>query len=363
MKRANVIASLILISLSLGISQTVGIAGEFEYPDTTIVGQSRTVAVLPFVNNTAGDKMKTMIEPLIYSRLHEFGWDFITSEELRKTLRKYRIRSGGGLSASDTFKIKEELQVNFLLNGSYDVFIDQEIPEAAFSMRLIDVGEMKIVRAVSVASSGEDFTGLFGIGRVKSTDILLAKLVEKAFEGFEQSPADDRKRCDTDLTKISFAVVPFDNISANRKAGDIVNSIFLSELISVCADVKEPGVIVSVFRAENRLPRGEIDYTLLAQMRDELNIDYVITGTVENFNPGRADVDGSSPEIQLGGRLIDAKTGRIISIYGRSRRGSDSETFFKLGSCYSLGKLSQEVIKSLVRDFISDVRDNLVDIN
>lgn len=339
--------SCLLLALAIAVPQHVP-AGE-SGPDVgapSAVGP--VLAVLPFADHTDEADAKTLFVSLIETRLARGNFDLITTDDIRGTLRRLRIRSSGGASTAEAAAIVRELGARYLLLGSLDFFLPGVIPEAGFSARLLDTETMRIVWAASVAATGEDYAGLFGIGRVTSMEMLAEKLVEKAFAAFEETVDARRVAAEPQPGSPVFAVVPFDNLSENRRAGEIVSSITLTQLVARGAEVVEPGAVLEIFRAGNRSPRGEIDLALLEQVRSALNAAYVITGTVDRFRPGLPAVESSAPEIELGGRLIDARSGRIVAAHEVSGRGSDSNTLSAVGSRHSLGALAGKMIDRLL---------------
>ncbi|MEW5922503.1 MAG: hypothetical protein AB1746_00795 [Candidatus Zixiibacteriota bacterium] len=315
-----------------------------------------TIAIMPFADYAGETAGEDILMPLIRNRVAESGYNVVDSAMLRQTLRKNRIRTFGAINTAEASIIADELDVDFILLGSIDVFLENEIPEAGFSARLLDTKSMKIFWAVSEAASGDDFTGLLGIGQIRQINELAEKLVGGAFKNFEKSINEHIKRMETDKSSPTIALVTFDNLSGQKFAGDVITTFMLTELIDRGMGVIEPGTVNELFRSQNRALRGEIDYEMLAQLRSHLNVDYVITGNVNMFKAGMAGVEGTGPEVEFDGRCLDSESGRIIGAYEYSRRGSNSTALLHSGSSNSLGELSRKAVDDFVKKVEKDIR-------
>ena len=315
-----------------------------------------TIAILPFADYAGETTGENILMPLIRSRIAESGFNVVDSDTLRQVLRKNRIRTFGSINSAEAATIADELDVNFILLGSIDVFLENEIPEAGFSARLLDTRNMRIFWAVSEAASGDDFTGLLGIGQIRQADRLAEKLVENAFKNFEKSIYDYMKQSEAIKKSPTIALVTFDNLSGQKFAGDVITTFMLTEFIDRGVGVIEPGTVNELFRSQNRALRGEIDYEMLAQLRSHLNVDYVITGNVNLFKAGMAGVEGSGPEVEFDGRCLDSESGRIIGAYEFSRRGTNSSALLHSGSSNSLGELSRRAVDDFVKKVEKDIR-------
>lgn len=303
------------------------------------------VAVVPFADFT-GQSAVDSILPLIETSLAAEKIRLIPVAELRTTLRTFRIRSAGMITGEDAARILSVRPVDFFLLGSIDAYIGGAVPEAGLSLRLVRASDLHIVWAQSAAGNGEDFAGAFGLGRIDSVSIMIPKLVESALKDFGAAVSQTASPTETKETTV--ALVPFDNLTINRFAGEVFASVALSRLVAGGATVIEPGQVNDLFRRNNRLPAGGIDNDLLRQLHDSLGADIVITGTIDRFQPGTAGGEMVEPEIALGARCLDASTGKIIGAFETSRRGGDSEKLFKSGAYHCLGRMAQDAARAML---------------
>jgi len=310
---------------------------------------STVVAIVPFANHAGPQAATDSLVSLIQQRLVRAAVRVIDPAALRETLRRHRIRTAGAISREDAARIGQERQIDYLLLGSIDIYIEGSVPEAGFSVRLVRVDDMQVVWARSDAASGEDFAGLLGIGRITVMRVLLSKLVEQTFAGIDAvlQPAGSASALPAGLI---YAIVPFDDSSPQAKAGDIVSGLVLSELVREGRRVVEPGMVRELFRRNNLITHGEIDLSLLTQLRDSLGVDRVITGCVDRFQPATTGAEWSRPEVALGGRCLDAGTGRILSAFEDARNGGDSESILRLGGYHSLGRLAWTAVQVMMKN-------------
>jgi hypothetical protein len=303
------------------------------------------IAVVPFADYSGGSARDSIL-PLLESRLGREPVRLIPVAELRQVLRSFRIRSAGMISKADAADILSVRPVDFFLLGSVDFYIDGAVPEAGLSLRLVRASDLQIVWAKSTAANGEDFAGMFGLGRITSMSTMLPKLIESSLEGMADAAAQTPRP--SEAKEPAVALVPFDNLTDNRSAGDIFTAISLSELAVKGYTGIEPGEVNDLFRRNNRAVAGGIDTELLRRLHDSLGVDLVITGTIDKFRPGTAGGEKVDPEIALGARCLDAATGKIAATYETSRRGADSEKLFKSGAYHCLGTLAQAAARSML---------------
>jgi TolB-like protein len=306
------------------------------------------LAVIPLANYSGLAEATDLIMPAISGKLAENGFVLAVSADMDKSLRKYRIRSTSAIGTTDAQNLAHDLDVDYLLLGSVDLFLPGDIPEVAFSVRLIDISDMSVLWANSVAASGRDYVKLLGVGLVDSMKVLIARLVTDQFAGFD--PDSVRKLAANNERKTSgcVVVVAFDNLSQEKFGGDIITAIVLSELTAGHQRLLEPGAAMELFRRNSRFPKGEIDRDLLGQLHEQFGVDRVVTGALDRFQAAPGDAPSAVPEIQLGGRCIDAATGRVLAAWETERVGDQSEKLFKLGTVHSLGKLARQATHTLL---------------
>jgi len=309
---------------------------------------SLTVGIMPVTDLTGESRSATILDSLIEVATERAGFVVVGEREFRKTLRKHRIRPAVGVSEKSAAQILEDTEIDLLLISAAEVFTEGANPEVAFSARLLDIRTLRIVWMVCPAGSGSDYSGLFGIGHISSAEKLCRKLVQSAFKNLSPKNLTSKEDAETGGPLATVALVPFDNLSVNRHADRVVGASFVNELLKRGIEVVEPGRISEAMRTRGRLPSGEIDLEMVSELHDKFDIDFVLTGTVDRFNPALPDAESTSPRIEGGARLIDATSGRIVSTSELSLDGRETERLFGTGVCYSLGKLTGHLAARIV---------------
>lgn len=331
------------------ICSVVGAAddGKMFSADSAILPSVR-LAVLPLVNYCGRAEAVTVFSPLINDYISRGEFTLIDSGSLDRELRKYRIRSTATIGFEDAARMAGDLGIDYFMLGSIDIFLPDQIPEAAISLRVVDAGDMSILWATSTGASGQDYVGMLGIGRITSMEQLARQLTEESLGDFNSRMiyrlAQDPARSVGPL----HALVVFDNLSTDKHAGDIITMTAISDLAANNIRILEPGAALELFRQNGQFPRGEVDLTLLKQLHERFKVERVITGSVDLFLPAPAGGETSTPEIELGGRYLDAATGKVLAAAELSCRGTDSETIFRLGITRSLGKLTRNATHLLL---------------
>jgi TolB-like protein len=140
------------------------------------------------------------------------------------------------------------------------------------------------------------------------------------------------------------AVIPFENVTDDRAAGEKVTRIFFVELLAMDVfEVTEPGQTVRILRA---LPGGtEALGTAEAQrIGKELGVDGLFMGSVVDFTEARS---GSSqdPRVTVQLRLVDTQTGTTIWSASQTRsRAALATKLFGVGS-ESLTEASRDLMR------------------
>lgn len=150
------------------------------------------------------------------------------------------------------------------------------------------------------------------------------------------------------ITKV--AVLPFDNLTAERAASDKVQKIFYLELLSLDVfEVVEPGQVVKLFRGGSGAEAlGPADYQKIGK---DLGVDGVFIGTVVDY----ADVTTGStrtPDVTIQLRLIETHSGVTVWSAGQTRSGASTSTrLFGIGGS-SLTEAARRVIRSELKTLL-----------
>lgn len=306
--------------------------------------EDQQIAVLPFVNYSGDSKANQIIMDIFFQQLEKAQLNVFPNIELRNILRKNRIRSVGSINDNDIIKIRESSNISRILLGSINIYKRNQNPEISISVRLVDANQMKIIAACTQSAQGTDFESLFGLGVIESHEALAQIIVEKLIQKLVFSVQESNQN----TKSLTIALIPLDNLSEIKKAGLLTTNILLTTLVEKGYNIIEPGIIENIMLKNKRILRGEIDFLTLNQITSQMDIDIIITGSVDNFQFARGS---RQAELEIGIRTIDASNGKIISMYNNYSKGNDSESIFGMGKIDALGNLIRKTIDNYIHTF------------
>lgn len=154
------------------------------------------------------------------------------------------------------------------------------------------------------------------------------------------------------------AVIPFENLTNEKYAGEKVSQVFLSEmLIAKDFDIVEPGEVNKALQSVEANGNGSalfgpegasnLDLVKLQKITGQLNCQALVIGSVTSYEMVRVGQE-QYPQISLNVRLVDGKTGTIIWMSSFTKRGGPGVPFIGFGEKYTLSELTQDVCRNIV---------------
>ena len=122
-------------------------------------------------------------------------------------------------------KLGEELNVKTVFIGSINSFYSGENPRIGFSARLVDSLTGDILWADHASATGDDFTGILGLGTITTIDALAVKVIGKLLSSLSITLPNKEIE-----STYRIAVMPFQNNSRMKDAGISVTYMFIVEL-------------------------------------------------------------------------------------------------------------------------------------
>jgi len=301
------------------------------------------IALFPFENFSEDSFATEKIMPLVKNHLESKGYGVLDEETLERFLIKERIRSTGYISSEMARKMGKELHVEAVLIGSINTFNSGKNPMAGFSARLINTADGNIIWTNHAAATGYDFTGFLGLGTVSDIVELSVKMIDKLFDSFSMVPPYKERE-----STYRIAVMPFKNESDIRGAGMIATYMFITELFK--SRIFEPisyGDVRNLVVALRVRSKGELDFMNIGSIEESSGVDGILVGTVEHYS----EDEGSVPPLAvISGRLIDARTGRILWYDGYQFRGDDGISIIDWGRLRSAENVAYVVVSKLVKE-------------
>jgi len=297
------------------------------------------MTILPFENIPGRATARNIIMPYLHYQLRTRGWKIITGDEVRPILRRRRIRSTGEILPSEADFIRDNVGTHLMMIGTINTFENGAGKEVGVALRIYSASERKVVWAADYAANALDFGSMFETKQIDNIKDLAWKVIDRALESL---PPKDQISRHSGGRRIS--VIPFENISSDPKAGRIATMSMTTGLLDAGLDLIEPGELTEIFLKLRTSQTGGIDYPTLEALRKELNIDLLVTGSVEEYNALRGSSRASTPAIEVAVRVIDVASGKIAATFFEHRDGADNESIFRLGRDYSAERLLSEAL-------------------
>jgi TolB-like protein len=300
------------------------------------------IAIFPFENLSDDKNALSYIMPVLRSRLETKGLNILNEDALNRFLLKERIRSTGYISSDIARKLKENLNVSTILVGSINSFSSKENPEVGLTARLINSSDGTILWANHASATGEDFTKILGLGRIRTIDRLTPKVINKLLESFSTIPP--YKEIESTYR---VAVMPFKNKSKIGDAGMVATYMFIVELFKSKGFVPvEYGEVRRSIVDLRVRGKGELALKNTEAISKSLGVDGIIVGNVELY-----EKKGTlPPEAVISARLIDARKNRILWYDSYQLNGDDGIIIFDFGKIRSLENVAYKVISKLVKE-------------
>ncbi|MFZ6016232.1 MAG: hypothetical protein ACOYU0_01200 [Nitrospirota bacterium] len=327
----------LLIALSLLL-----FAVSVSYADRS--SQNIKIALFPFENFSEDKDALRHVMPVLRSRLEARGLEVVDEDNLNKFLLKEKVRATGYISKDMALKAGNELNVKAILVGSINSFSPKENPQVGLSARLISSSNGTILWAEHASATGDDFTTVLGLGRVKDLDRLIPKVIDKLLASFSISPPSKEIE-----STYRIAVMPFKNKSRVKDAGMIATYMFLVELFNNRGfEPVEYGEVKRLIVDLRVRSKGELDRKSMEALSESLGVDGILVGTVELYNEGLDTF--SPPEVSISARLINARKNRILWYDGHQFSGDDDIIVFDWGRIRSVDNVAYKVVSKLVKE-------------
>lgn len=320
----------------------------------------KKVLLMPIVNFSGKSQALDMVVPKLINSYREKLGSIYEPDELRDILRKYRIRSSGMITEAHAKKLRADLGVDYIIISSIDLFEQSNIYEVGISHRVIDIVSMRIVCANSVSATNLDYMKIFGIGKINDIETLTDKVISELNKKFS-IPNFNWVEIYKEEENTA-AIVEFDNNSRFSRAGKVVMNQLITLFFNNNFSILEPGEIYESMIRARSIDRGALNEISIKDLCQHYNVDYFITGTVDEFSFASGG-ENASPQVQIDLRCIKGKGSKIIYVDNIYKDGAESETIFKLGRCNSLGKLSFRVLNEHYKKFFKEYSDELLSKN
>jgi TolB-like protein len=167
-----------------------------------------------------------------------------------------------------------------------------------------------------------------------------------------------RKRTDQPIpAQPRIAVLPFENLSGRENAGDVVTDYFQSAMAADARFVTvELGETYDVLRRHRIRSSWLLTGEQISTLGKELNIDYILTGSILEYDEYENSYLGRVPQVSFNTRLVDCKSGETIWTAVSNGRGDRGEVAFGIGTITSAEVLAREMVTSAMNNIAGHVK-------
>lgn len=144
------------------------------------------------------------------------------------------------------------------------------------------------------------------------------------------------------------AVLPLDNLTNNKSAGEIVKQVVISELLaSGLVDVVIPGEVLSAIGELGIQNISTLNRRQIKALGKALQVEAVIMGAVEQYGEVRSG-NVSAPEVTITLMMADVESGNIIWSITLTRGGLD----FMARHFGAKSETMSETVQGVVREAV-----------
>ncbi len=128
---------------------------------------------------------------------------------------------------------------------------------------------------------------------------------------------------DVDLSFIKkVAVMPFDNMTNEKFAGDIIRHLIITELLATgLVDVSVPGEVVKAMKRLKIKSVSSLTAAEIKKIAKSIKVQAIVLGSVEQYGEVQAG-NITVPEVTISLMMADAATGSIIWSVTKTRGGA-----------------------------------------
>lgn len=159
------------------------------------------------------------------------------------------------------------------------------------------------------------------------------------------------------------AVLPFENFSNDKFAGDKIRDIVITEVLSRgFFDVVEWGEVSRVLREEGNGVTTALNKETAKRVGSRLGIQALLLGSVEEYGTpqGRGR---SEPQVAISMRMIDVRSSKILWQASFDEKGSGTiNQLFGVGG-KSISKIARGLVREMMGTLFGSSRKKTVEVN
>lgn len=161
-----------------------------------------------------------------------------------------------------------------------------------------------------------------------------------------------RKRIEEKFSTASrIAVIPFENLSGKEKAAEKITDYFQTIMKgNERFETVEYGETYDLLRQFRVRSSTQITEAQIDTLASRLNLDFILTGSVLEFEEYDNSYLGRIPQVSFNCRLIDCRSKKTVWVATNNGRGDRGEVAFGIGAIKSSEALARQMVEDAVRD-------------
>ena len=296
------------------------------------------------------------------------GFETLGDDVLERFLEKHRVRHTSGIHRKLASALRQETGVEAVLFVSLELFEEEMFPKVALSARLVSAGDdLSTLWADGVGISGNDHPGFLLLGLVYDVGEIwdnakrdLIDSLKGALSGKTDSAAGKAAKklsprsfygaplkISTGRRKISVAVLPFENDSMRRNAGEIMALHFTRELFrSGDIEVVEAGEVRQILLQSRTIMEEGLSLPQADILKAGLDVDLLVTGIVTEYRDSSGP--GGVPKVEFTTRIFNTKSRQVVWSSTSYNKGDDGVFFFDHGRNNVAHEMASGMVRSVV---------------
>lgn len=147
------------------------------------------------------------------------------------------------------------------------------------------------------------------------------------------------------------AVIPFENLSGTEKAAEKITDYFQTIMKGIKKfETVEYGETYDLLRQFRVRSSTQITEAQIDTLTSRLNLDFILTGAVLEFEEYDNSYLGRIPQVSLNCRMIDCRSKKTVWVATNNGRGDRGEVAFGIGAIKSSEALARQMVEEAVQD-------------
>jgi TolB-like protein len=303
--------------------------------------------------------------------LREAGVGTVAGAPIDDFLARHRIRYTGGLEPASAAQARDDLGVGMVLITVVTAWARDPMPRLAVEARLVSTDDRpQILWSFGLSKLGDESPGAFDLGVVREPEVLTRSVfaaLARSLADFLRAGAPRTSRCppagrfgprvayrspSLDLeAPVTIAVLPFQNQTQRRNAGEAVSLSFVRQMGSLPnVTVIEPGVVRDDLLRFRVVLQGGISLDVARVIMELLDADLALTGIVQSYEDALSSA--SAPRAAFTVMLLDRKNNEVLWRSSSASAGDDGVFFFDAGRVATAGDLVCRMAQTAIRSMV-----------